>query len=250
LHQLKQRFYLGLMQKYQLKTATKIMAVSKATKDDLVKKIGIDSEKITVIYEGFDKELFKPIKNDLLNNRLKYYELEKEKYFLFIGTVQPRKNLGRLIKAFAISSQGVTKLAIVGQKGWMSEEIYNLPKKLGIEEKVKFLGYVPSNDLPALYCGAKALLFPSLFEGFGLPILEAQACGCPVLTSQISSMKEIAGQAAILVNPDDVDDIVKGMKRLQGTGYREQLIKKGFENIKKFSWEKCARETLTILEQI
>ncbi len=116
---------------------------------------------------------------------------------------------------------------------------------------MKFLGYVTEKDLPALYSGAIALTFPSLFEGFGLPILEAQASGCPVITSDVSSMPEIAGPpaggGAIYVNPYSIDDIVKGMERLQVTGYRLQLIKRGFENTKRFSWEKCAEETLKVL---
>jgi len=256
MHQVKQRLYLSFMQKVQLKRATKIIAVSKATKEDLVKKIGINPKKIEVIYEGFNKDLFKPVKKE-------------KNYFLFVGTIQPRKNLERIITAFAklihlggvsldfardkqahLRGAGDLQFVIAGQKGWMSDEIYGLPKKLGIENRVKFLGYVPDEKLPELYSGAIALVFPSLFEGFGLPILEAQACGCPVITSNVSSMPEVAGLGAILVDPYDIDDIVNGMKRVQGTGYRVQLIKTGFENTKRFSWEKCAKETLEVLEQI
>ncbi len=157
----------------------------------------------------------------------------------------------RIIKAFSVvAARAVAKnekLVIAGSKGWLSDEIYKLPKKLGIEDRVKFLGYVPEKELPSLYSGAIALVFPSLFEGFGLPILEAQACGCPVLTSSISSMPEVAGKAAIYVNPTSIEDIIRGMERLQVTGYRLQLIKKGVENIKRFSWEKCASETLKVL---
>lgn len=238
MHQLKQRLYLSFMQKHQLQTATKIIAVSNHTKVDLIKRVGVDPEKIQVIYEGFDKTLFKPSTNDQPKN-----------YFLFVGTVQPRKNLERLIQAFSRQSS-VVSLIIAGSKGWLSDEIYELPKKLGIEDRVKFLGYVPDKDLPALYSGAIAFTFPSLFEGFGLPILEAQACGCPVLTSNVSSMPEIAGKKAIYVDPYDVDDIVKGMNRLQAIGYRQQLIKAGFENVSRFSWEKCAVETLEVLEKV
>lgn len=243
MHQFKQRAYLGFMQKYQLKTATKIIAVSKATKQDLVKKIGIEEGKIEVIYEGYDKGLFKP-KFDIEINSLK-------PYYLFVGTVQPRKNLKRVIKAFAaFHLQGGLKLVIVGQKGWMSDEIYKLPKKLGIEDKVKFLGYVPDEKLPVLYSGAEAFLFPSLFEGFGLPILEAQACGTPVITSNTSSMPEVIGDGAILVDPYSVDDIVDGMRKIEDRELRMEKIKKGFENVKRFSWEKCARETLDVLTSI
>lgn len=299
MHQVKQRIYLSFMQKLQLKTATKIIAVSKATKEDLVKKIGIDSKKIKVVYEGYDKKLFRPIKGDLLVNSLKQFGLKQREYFLFVGTVQPRKNLERLIKAFALYSRslagarqsnspsslrlesarsasrtsklvhfGTSRLAqtetdlrsssapllvLAGSKGWLADDIYQLPKKLGIEDKVKFLGYVPEKDLPILYSGAIALAFPSLFEGFGLPILEAQACGCPVLTSNISSMPEVAGLpaggGAISVNPYSVDDIVEGMKKIINLDTRNKLIQAGFENIKRFSWEKCAKETLGVLEE-
>ena len=257
MHQLKQRLYLSYMQKIQLKTATKIIAVSKATKQDLVKRIGINPQKIEVVYEGYDQRIFKPIKNDLLVNSLKRYELKPGSYFLFVGTVQPRKNLERLIKAFSVHLEGEKrrphlrgglKLVIVGNRGWLSDQIYALPKHLGIEDRVKFLGYVPEKDLPYFYSGAIALTFPSFFEGFGLPILEAQACGCPVLTSNVSSMPEMAGQGAIFVDPYNIDDIVEGMVRIKNQESRIKLIKRGFENIKRFSWEKCARETLEVLE--
>ena len=298
MHQLKQRLYLSYMQKFQLRTATKIIAVSKATKEDLVKKIGIDSKKIRVVYEGYDKKLFRPVKDNVLVNSLKQYDLQAGGYFLFVGTIQPRKNLERLIKAFAIfleaARQGTKNrsrlhsarlrlvsrrtqpgniddssvrstaphflvtsgfaafpyLVLVGSKGWLADEIYRLPKKLGIEDRVKFSGYVPDEYLPALYSGAAALTFPSLFEGFGLPILEAQACGCPVLTSNTSSMPEVAGYGAIYVDPYSINDIVEGMVKVQSSKFKVQSVKAGFENIKRFSWERCARETLEVLEKL
>lgn len=243
MHQLKQRLYLSYMQKHQLKSATKLIAVSKATKEDLVKRIGIDPSKVEVVYEGFDKNLFIPTKNDRLVNSLM-------PYFLFVGTVQPRKNLERLIIAFSQLMTKDLRLIIVGQRGWLSDEIYKLPKQLGIEDKVKFLGYVPDKDMPVLYSRAIALVFPSLFEGFGLPILEAQACGCPVLTSNISSMPEVAGKGAVYIDPYSIDDIVKGMERVKREGERVKLIQAGFENVKRFSWEKCVRETLKVLEAV
>lgn len=247
MHQLKQRLYLGFMQKYQLQGATKIIAVSQATKEDLIKKVGIEPKKISVVYEGYNKKLFKSVKGDTLVNTLICYDLQPKTYYLFVGTVQPRKNLARLIRAFSHLSDNNLKLVIAGLKGWLSDEIYELPKKLGIEDRVKFLGYVPEEDIPALYSGAVALTFPSLFEGFGLPILEAQACGCPVLTSNISSMPEVAGKGAVYVDPYNIDDIVDGMEKLQVTDYRLQVIKAGLGNVRRFSWEKCAGETLEVL---
>lgn len=266
MHQIKQQLYLGFMQKFQLKSATKLIAVSKATKEDLIKRIGIEPEKIEVVYEGFNYKLFKRVKSDTKFNSLK-------PYFLFVGTVQPRKNLARLIEAFArycgllgvlpravspgspLDSRPSDPLAtlnllIVGGKGWLSDDIYKLPKLLGIENRVKFLGHVPDEDLPALYSGAEALLFPSLFEGFGLPILEAQACECPVLTSNVSSMPEVAGKGAIFVNPYDIDDIVKGIRKIEDGRLRMEIVKAGLENIKRFSWEKAAKETLEVLENV
>ncbi|MBI2039885.1 glycosyltransferase family 4 protein [Candidatus Microgenomates bacterium] len=266
MHQLKQQLYLSFIQRVQLRGATKIITVSNATKKDLVKRVGIDSNKVAVVYEGYDSDLFKPIKGELLVNRLRYYGLVPGRYFLFVGTVQPRKNLERVVKAFSVHLRGVDlpkprfhlggeqKLVIAGSKGWLSSEIYKLPKKLGIEDRVKFLGYVPEKDLPALYSGAIALVFPSLFEGFGLPILEAQACGCPVLTSNISSMPEVAGPptggGAILVNPYSIEDIIRGMREIGEIRMRDRLRKAGFENIKRFSWEKCAKQTLEVFANL
>ena len=256
IHQLKQRLYLSYMQKHQLKSATKLIAVSKATKDDLIKKIGIDGKKIEVIYEGWDEDKFKV---DTVINGLRHYNLQPKTYFFFVGTVQPRKNLARLIQAYSIfvakqSSSGNNhtkmELVIIGKKGWLSDEIYGLPKKLGIEDRVKFLGYVPDKDMPALYKGAIALVFPSLFEGFGLPILEAQVCGCPVITSNLSSMPEVAGKGAVYVNPYSVDDIVEGMFKVQSSKFKVQIVRAGYKNIKRFSWEKCAGETLKVLEGV
>ena len=241
LHQLKQRLYLNWVTIYLLKNATKLIAVSKATKDDLINKIGIDLKKIEVVYEGYDKDKFK-IQNSKIKN-----SVQAKDYYLFVGTVQPRKNLARLIKAMVEISGN---LVIAGSKGWDADAIYALPKKLGIEKRIKFLGYVPDQDLPGLYSEAEAFVFPSLFEGFGLPILEAQASGCPVLTSNLSSMSEVAGKGAVYVNPYSVESIIEGMKSLQSTANRLQLIKKGLENVKKFSWENCAKETLKVLESV
>ncbi len=254
MHQVKQRFYLSLMQNYQLKTATKIIAVSKATREDLVKKMGIDPKKISVVYEGYDREKFKPKAAKFkVNQTIKKYNLTYHNYFLFVGTVQPRKNLERLIKAFKqflANGDGFEQLVVVGLKGWMSEGIYNLPKQLGIENRVKFLGYVPDKDLPVLYSSAIALTFPSFFEGFGLPLLEAQASLCPVITSNASSMPEIAGEGAILINPFNIEDITRAMIEVRIKKTRMKLIKAGLKNIKRFSSEKCAAQTLSVFEKL
>lgn len=272
MHQLKQRLYLGFITKVQLKGATKLIAVSKATKEDLIKKVGVDSKRVEVVYEAVNTEIFKPVNSVTLRNVLRKFDIEKENYFLFVGTIQPRKNLERLIRAFQSvilrtkSEESLTnvrnnrddrrgvqnddlKLILAGGKGWLSEQIFELPKKLGIEDKVKFLGRVSDEELSALLTGARALVFPSLFEGFGLPILESFACNCPVLTSKLSSMPEVGGEAAVYVDPYQVESINEGMKKIKNKELRIKLIKKGKEQLKKFSWEKAARETLRVLEE-
>lgn len=283
-HQLKQILYLKLMTHYQLKTATKIIAVSEATKKDLVKKAGLESEKISVVYEGVDKKVFRKLPKDILRDVMNKFGLEPGKYFLFVGTIQPRKNIERLIVAFSkflsqlhlangqvLSSKYQVsrekpsaklaslntnplilipkfKLILVGQKGWKSDQIYNLPKELGIEGQVKFLGRISDTELVALYNGATALTYPSLFEGFGLPILEASACGCPVITSNTSSMPEVAGRAGILVDPLNTEEITEAMLKLHTNDiFRNNLINKGYINLKRFDWEKTAWETVKIL---
>lgn len=278
MHQLKQRLYLKAMTHYQLKTATRIIAVSHATKKDLVEKIGLNPDKIDVVHEGIDIESFASVKRKAESGKLKKYHLINHNYFLFVGTIQPRKNLERVIQAYwnlkcqitnaklqmknkesdllGIGSIGnlklkIPQLVLVGARGWLSEDIYKLPKRLGIEEYVVFLGRVPDEDLPSLYNGALAFVYPSLFEGFGLPILEAMASGCPVITSSVSSMPEVAGKAALLVDPYSVDQIAKAMlTMLKDQKSRNQFIKLGQARVKQFSWANCAKSTLRILKEV
>ncbi len=252
-HQLKQRLYLRGITKFQLKSATKLIAVSKATKKDLIKRLSLPEKKISVVYEGVDRELFKRQKDDVVDSITKEFDIERENYFLFIGTIQPRKNLERLIESFKGYKEKTgsnIKLVIVGGKGWRAEKIYALPKKLGIERDVLFLGRVETDKLPALLSGAKVFVFPSLFEGFGLPILEAFSCGCPVLTSNSSSMPEIAGGAAILVDPKKIDSILSGLTFMENKQVRSRLIADGYKQLAKFSWEQCAKNTLSVLEEV
>jgi glycosyltransferase involved in cell wall biosynthesis len=250
-HQIKQILYLKLMTHYQLSTATKVIAVSEATKKDLVKKIGLPGEKISVVHESVDQKVFKKIGNDPLRDIMSKYKITRGKYFLFVGTVQPRKNLERIISSFKdfISNSGQDiNLVIAGSKGWKSKPLYSLPRELGIEAKVRFLGRVTDEDLVGLYNGATALVYPSLFEGFGLPILEANACGCPVITSDSSSMPEVVGDAGILVDAGSREQITEAMKKMYTNDpFRNRLIDKGYINLKRFSWEKTARETVKIL---
>lgn len=271
-HQLKQRLYLGAITKFQLKKATKLIAVSKATKKDLVEKIGVDENRVEVVYEGVKTGVLKDLTNDFVVNTLKQFDLEKKNYFLYIGTIQPRKNLVRLITAFSLQLSAVSrgkpedrrkisddrrltaddsiKLILIGKKGWLADDIYELPKRLNVAKNVLFLGYVPEKETTALLTEARGLVYPSLFEGFGLPILEAYAAECPVLTSNISSMPEIAGDGAVLVDPYSVESIKEGLVKLCNNKVTDSLVKKGKERVNLFSWEKCAKETLEVLEKV
>jgi glycosyltransferase involved in cell wall biosynthesis len=176
---------------------------------------------------------------------------------LYVGTVQPRKNLERLIEAFAMATASHTGasggeqpllLAIAGRRGWLSEAIDRRVAQLGLGGRVRFLDYVPDEDLPGLLSGATAFAFPSLYEGFGLPVLEAMACGAPVLTSTTSSLPEVAGDAAMLVDPTDTAAIAAALARLiADEPLRAELRARGLARAALFSWERCARETLAVL---
>lgn len=253
-HQFPQSLYLNRSTVYAAKKATHLIAVSEATKNDLINKLGVDKEKITVIHEGVDHEFFQPQeKETIVQVRQKYYLYED--YLLFVGTIQPRKNLLRLIEAFNLllreSKYQKLSLILVGKEGWLADEIYKAPVKLNLQGKIRFLNHVPTRDLPALYSGAKMFMFPSLFEGFGLPLLEAMSCGTPVITSNVSSIPEVVNDAALLLNPEETGEITESIKRIiDDKNFAKELSKKGIAQAKKFSWGKTAQETLAVFEKV
>jgi len=229
--------------KYSVKKARGIFTISQASKDDIMKTYRVSEDKVVVTYPGI-----KQMSN--MNEIRKKYGIGKE-YVLFVGTLQPRKNIARLIEAFSKLDRSSLDLIIVGKKGWKFEEILAAPKKFGIGNRVKFLDFVPDEDLPAFYKNAVCFVLPSLYEGFGLPVLEAMKYGCPVVTSNISSLPEAGGDAALYIDPLNVEDITKNLKlMINDEGLRRKLVKKGYEQVKKFSWDKTASETLKALESI
>ena len=234
--------------KYSIKNSKHIFAISKSTKEDIIKNYGVDPSKITVIYIGYDKNLFKPQPKEKIQKVKKMYKVSGD-YIIFVGTLQPRKNLERLIESFSRLTHQL-QLVIVGRKGWLYDSIFKKVKDLDLEKRVIFTDYVPDNDLPPLICGAEAYVLPSLWEGFGIPVIEAQACGVPVVVSNVSSLPEIVADSGILVDPEKTDSIANGIKKSLDAKTRTVLVKRGFENAKRFSWEKCAKETLTILEKV
>lgn len=235
--------------RYSIKKAKKIITISNSSKNDIIKTYGVKANKIAVIYPGIRKiSVNERVLN--MNELNKKFGIEGD-YILFVGTLQPRKNISKLIEAFSKLKKQNLKLVIVGKKGWLYEDILNAPAKFGISEKVKFLDFVNDEDLPSLYKNALCFVLPSLYEGFGLPVLEAMQYGCPVLTSNVSSLPEAGGDGAIYFDPQNADDIAQKIEEvISNKNLREEMVKKGYNQVKKFSWKKTAKETLKVLEEV
>lgn len=223
-----------------------VIAVSETTKQDIMDILKIPDKKIKVIYEAADPLYYSRSKNEIDLVKEKYQI--KENYFLCVGTREPRKNIDRLVTAFTQIERDFpdTSLVIAGKYGWgddSSKLALSQLKGSKLEEKVKILGYVEKEDLARLYSGARAFVYPSLYEGFGLPILEAMACGCPVITSNTGSMKEISGGAAKLCDPESTESIAESMLKIakeEKSSLRERSLKRAGE----FSWDNTALQTL------
>jgi glycosyltransferase involved in cell wall biosynthesis len=256
-HRRLSRWYLRAGTRFSARTARHVLTDSQATKDDLQRHCAVDPVQVTVVPLGRDEALA-PVTDTArllqLQERLGVNrDGTRRRYLLYVGTLQPRKNLTRVIDAFAVVRTALPDLCLVlaGQRGWLSEPVFQRVEKLGLQQDVLFPGYVSADDLPALLSGALALVFPSLYEGFGFPVLEAQACGVPVLTSTTSSLPEVAGDSALLVDPTDTEAIAAGLRQLAtDAALRNRLSVAGFVNIRRFSWERCARETLQVLERV
>lgn len=257
-HQFPQKLWLNRSTEYAVKHADRLVAVSEATKEDLINKLKAEEKKISVIYEGFGWD--SPSKQTIQKpgiTLLSHYGLQND-YLLFIGTIQPRKNLVRLIQAFAevVKSAYVQEhlptlqLVLMGKKGWLHEDIFAEPARSGVSDRVKFLGHVPDTEAISLLKGAKCFVYPSLFEGFGIPIIEAQSVNTVVVTSKKKPMTEVGGDACEYVDPESVEDIARGIERvLKDRMYADSLRKKGFFNVQRFSWKKASEETLRVLEK-
>ncbi len=233
--------------------ASLIIAISENTKMDIMKHLRIPEEKIRTIYCGVGGEFRKIEDAAVLKSRLRGFGIDYP-YILYLGSLEPRKNVERLIEAFIQLKKGKQineKLVLSGIKGWSYQSIVDKVASSGIEKEIIFIGFVSNEVLPFLYNGASAFVYPSLYEGFGLPVLEAMACGVPVVTSNVSSLPEVAGDAAILINPSSVDEIADGIWRLLcDEELRNQCAQKGIERAKLFTWERCAVETLKVFDEV
>jgi glycosyltransferase involved in cell wall biosynthesis len=256
-HPWQQRFYLDLSTRWSVRVSAHVLADSAATKADLVARYGTPPDKVTVAYPGRD-ETMSPVLDPAEIEAVKARHGIVGDYFLYVGTLQPRKNLARLVKAFAAlkpdaspaPAERRTLLVLAGKRGWLYDDLFKLVSRLGLDGRVLFPGYVPDEDKAALMGGALAFVFPSLYEGFGLPVLEAQACGCPVITSTTSSLPEVAGDGALLVDPRDTRAIAMAMERVASDlALREGLIERGLAHVRQFSWTACARIVLGAVEQ-
>ncbi len=241
--------YMKVMIKSSLKRTDRIISVSSNTKRDIIKITGTDEAKIKVVYEAADSKYRQITDKSKLNEIKDKYKLS-DQYIFYSGSLSPRKNMIRLLTAYdEIKNKIPHKLVLTGGKSWDYEMVQELINKLG--DSVIKLGHVPDKDMPFIYNLADLFVYPSLYEGFGLPPLEAMACGCPVIASKSSSIPEVVGNAAMLIDPYDTDDLAETMyKVLTNDGLREELIKRGLYRAKQFSWEKCARECLNVLEEV
>jgi len=232
--------------------ADRILADSRATKADLIDLLGAPADKISVVWLAADAR-FKPMAPAEVQPRLDALGLP-ETYLLFVGTFEPRKNVAGLLTAYRLlldREPGAPRLVISGRRGWLFDETPAQIDRLGLRERIVFLDAPSDADLVALYNGATALALPSYYEGFGLPVLEAMACGAPVVISDRGSLPEIAGDAALVVNPDDPDALATALRRVSlDVDLRAELRRKGLTRAAEFSWERCARETLAAYDRV
>ncbi len=228
-----------------IKRAGRIITGSESAKADIVNLLGVPEEKVRVICFGVE-DTFNPKRGGEIAAFRRKYRLP-EKFILFVGTIEPRKNIKKLIHAYNKLNLKDTGLVIAGRCGWLFEETFREVKKLNLGDRVFFPGHIPEIDLPLLYSSASVFVFPSIYEGFGFPPLEAMACGTPVISSNTSSLPEIVGSAGILINPEDENKLAEAIESvLEDNVKRDEMAAKGLEQAKLFSWEKCAKETLKL----
>lgn len=248
------RFMLEAGLKKSLERADIVVTDSEFSRSEIVKYYPWCEKKLRVVPCGVDTEKFRPCDDKQKIADVKASLGIKGEYFLHLGTIEPRKNLERLISAYSAFAKKVKnppELVLAGGKGWLCDGIYARVKSLGLENRVIFTKYVPSGDMTALMCGALAFVFPSLYEGFGMPPLEALACGVPVLVSGEASLPEVTGDCAVIVDPYSVKSIAQGLYRLYSSEeLRRDLSIRGTERAREFTWENSARKLYNIYKEL
>ncbi|HIQ04823.1 MAG TPA: glycosyltransferase family 1 protein, partial [Anaerolineae bacterium] len=236
-----------------VRRADHIIAVSECTKQDAARLLGVNETKITVIYEAADP-FFRPVPSEEAKTWLRTRYSLPERFILFVSTIEPRKNVQGLLRAYHLLREDYrveAPLVLVGARGWLYDEVFATVEELTLSQHCRFLGRVRRNDLLYLYNAASCLVQPSFYEGFGLTLLEAMACGTPVITSNVSSMPEVVGDAGLLVDPNDTAGLAVAMWRvLSDADLHSQLREKGLKRAASFSWKRAARETLTLYRHV
>jgi glycosyltransferase involved in cell wall biosynthesis len=244
-----QRYYGAI--KRAVQEADAVIAVSEATARDIVDLVGTHVAKVHVVYEAADRAMA-PMLREVAAARVEERFGVSDRFVLFVGTIEPRKNLLTLVRAVGLLRQEFpVRLVVAGPRGWLSEPAFAALRRQADADGVVFLGAVTPADLQPLYCAAEALALPSLYEGFGLAPLEAMACGTPVVVSNAGSLPEIVGDAGILVGAEDTDDLANALSWVIGNpSYRATLVERGLARAAMFSWDRAARETLAVYESV
>ncbi len=250
-HTRQNRWFLSLMIPRFLRAADAVIAISECSKRDAVRLYGVDADKIRVIYLAADAR-FRPAPPAVQAAARARYELPA-RFLLYVGAIEPRKNLTMLLDAYRMLLQedAELRLVVAGPYGWLYAPFLKRLDALGLRERVVFTGWVAGEDLPALYAAAEAFVYPSLYEGFGLPVLEALACGTPVVCSDTSSLPEVAGDAALLVAPGDAAGWAAALRRvLSDAPLRAEMRRRGLAQAARFRWEETARQTLAVYREL
>ncbi|MGQ9626424.1 MAG: glycosyltransferase family 4 protein [Anaerolineae bacterium] len=245
------RLYLSLFTRLSARRARRVIAISESTKRDIVRLLGISEQKVAVIYPGLDGACRPLPPEDVAAFRAR--RGLPERFIFFLGTLEPRKNVPNLVRAYALlrqkGSKGV-RLVIAGARGWMYEDIFATVEALGLGEEVVFPGYIPQEELPFWYNAAEVFVYPSLYEGFGMPVLEAMACGTPAIVADASSLPEVVGGAGLKVPPLDAESLAEAMRLVLSDGdLRQNLSLRGLEKAACFSWREVACQTLEVYRQ-
>lgn len=247
---------LKLWSAYSIIVSKAVIAISNSTKADIVRHYPFASGKTFVTHLAYDASQFNTsIPSNDVRRVLNKYAIVDD-YILYLSTLKPSKNIEGLLGAYALvkskNQKSKIKLVIAGKKGWLYQNIFDKVKTLGLVKEVIFTDFIPEEDKAPLIAGAKVFVLPSFWEGFGLDVLNAMACGVPVVVSKVGSLPEVAGEAGVLVDPYKIDTIAQGIQKVLSMGNLEynMLVAKGLKQVQRFSWEKTARETLAILEKV
>ncbi len=248
------RLYLRALCRASVRRARAVIAVSRQTGQDVVRSFSVSARRVHVVYNGVDDRFRPP--DPAQAAAFRRARGLPERYVLYLGTLEPRKNLERLLQAFALwrsrhPGQEDVVLVLAGARGWFYESVFRRSESLGLTRVVRFPGYLPPEELPLWYGAATVFVYPSLFEGFGLPVLEAMACGTPVLCSDTASLGEVVGDAAWKVPPEDTEALAQGLAGLlSDPGLRTQLAGRGLARARRFSWQRTAQETAAVYEAV